>query len=361
MPGLYSQAKVFRFGSKVDDLLSGRHSAPLHVRLKPTNRCNHDCDYCCFRCPDLTLGERMNPRDEIPVHRMAAIAKDLVDMGVKAVTFSGGGEPLVYPAFEETARVLLDGGVKVAVLTNGALLKGSVADLLGERATWVRVSMDAASAHDYARTRKVGPGEFDRVCANIRNFARSRSGPCQLGVNYVVTRDNHGDTFRFLELMKELGADHVKVSEAVTSIHWEENRRYVASFHESVRVALDRARAELEDPDFKVVDRVLDPHVDRDANPYSKRYSRCPFIQCLTVIAADLNVYTCQDKAYTDSGWLGSLEEQGFRELWYHEDTVRRLQALDPSRACNHHCVAHEKNLLLLDFLEADGDHLEFV
>lgn len=361
MTGRYSGTKILHFHDKLEDLMAGRHSAPLHVRLKPTNRCNHRCGYCCYRCPDLYLGERMDPGDEIPPAKMAEIVEDLVGMGVKAVTFSGGGEPLLYPAFVETARALADGGVKIAALTNGALLRGEAAELLGERASWVRVSMDAADPERYARSRGVSARALDEVCDNLRRFAAARAGACVLGVNYVVTPGNSGEIYRFLELMKGLGVDHVKVSEAVVSVRWRENRDYVATFHRVARQAIDRARERLEDPSFSVVDRLLDPGAPAGADPYRKAYSRCPFAACLTVIAADLSVYTCQDKAYTDGGWLGSLRDGRFRDVWLARETRARLAAVDPARVCGHHCVAHDKNLTLLDYLAADLDHLEFV
>jgi hypothetical protein len=82
---------------------------------------------------------------------------------------------------------------------------------------------------------------------------------------------------------------------------------------------------------------------------------------CLTVIGADLNVYTCQDKAYTTGGLLGSIKGRSFRDLWLGDELRQRLRALDPAKDCRHHCVAHGKNLMLLDYLSADEEHLDFV
>ncbi|MCX7592081.1 MAG: radical SAM protein, partial [Kiritimatiellae bacterium] len=95
---IYTDTKIFHFPAKLHDLRVGRVSAPIHVRLKPTNRCNHRCVYCCFRNPQLPPYERMNEADEIPGEKLVQIADDLVTMGVRAVTLSGGGEPLCHPA-----------------------------------------------------------------------------------------------------------------------------------------------------------------------------------------------------------------------------------------------------------------------
>ena len=84
-------------------------------------------------------------------------------------------------------------------------------------------------------------------------------------------------------------------------------------------------------------------------------------IQSLIVIGSDMNVYTCQDKAYTNSGKLGSLKDTSFRELWNAPKTVERLKGLDPSVECNHHCTQHIKNLEILEYMEVNQKHLEFV
>ena len=81
----------------------------------------------------------------------------------------------------------------------------------------------------------------------------------------------------------------------------------------------------------------------------------------LTVIGADAMVYTCQDKAYTNGGRLGSIRDRRFKEFWFSDENREALARLDPSRHCTHHCVAHAKNLMLTEFLSLDPEHARFV
>jgi len=81
----------------------------------------------------------------------------------------------------------------------------------------------------------------------------------------------------------------------------------------------------------------------------------------LTIIGADLAVYTCQDKAYTPDGMLGSIRERRFRDFWLSEENARSLAAIDPSIACRHHCVASAKNERMNEYLALDPDHVMFV
>ena len=70
--------------------------SPVHVRIKPINKCNHDCWYCAYRVSNVQLGDQMQERDMIPYEKLNEIAEDIIDMEVKALTFSGGGEPVLY-------------------------------------------------------------------------------------------------------------------------------------------------------------------------------------------------------------------------------------------------------------------------
>jgi len=110
---------------------------------------------------------------------------------------------------------------------------------------------------------------------------------------------------------------------------------------------------------FAIIDKVHLP--DSGAESMERNYTWCPMAQCLTVIAADQNVYACQDKAYTTGGWLGSIRDTSFAALWAGPDLHKRLRTLNPSTDCRHHCVAHGKNLSLLDYFEVDQEHLDFV
>ena len=93
MQYVYSPLKMLHFHEKLRDLARGEVTPPVHVRLKPINACNHRCFYCCYRSENLFLSQRMREKDMIPREKMAEIVSDLAACGVKAVTFSGGGEP----------------------------------------------------------------------------------------------------------------------------------------------------------------------------------------------------------------------------------------------------------------------------
>ncbi|HLG37821.1 MAG TPA: hypothetical protein VI338_06770, partial [Nitrososphaera sp.] len=67
------------------------------------------------------------------------------------------------------------------------------------------------------------------------------------------------------------------------------------------------------------------------------------------------------DKAYTESGRMGSIADRTFKEFWFSEENQQFLKAFDPSVRCGHHCVSHSKNLAIHEYLSLDQEHSYFV
>lgn len=351
---IYSNIKAFAYPDHVRALSERRVVAPVHVRIKPINLCNHDCWYCAYRASQLQLGEAMDLRDKISEAKMFEIVDDLIAIGVEAVTFSGGGEPLLYKPLPEVIERLAAAGIRVAALTNGANLKGHMADAFARHGTWIRVSMDSWDDASCAENRNVKMGEFTRIVDNIRRFVGRRSR-CVTGVSFIIGEKNCGHVHDVCRMLKDIGVNHVKLAAAVVSNDGVENDRYHRRFAAQAKAEIGKALS-LRDEGFEVLD-----HYHVAGERFDKDYRICPYLQFLTVIGADCSVYTCQDKAYTAGGRLGSIKDCRFKDFWFSDENRGRLYAIDPSRDCRHHCVTHAKNVAIMDMLSLDPDHRSFV
>lgn len=351
MTRVYSSLKPLRF---LDRFKPGPVKAPVQVRIKPVNACNHNCWYCAYRVDNLQLGSGMDARDRLTAAKFDEIASDLASMGVKAVTFSGGGEPLIHARLPNAVRRLAAGGMRIGILTNGSLLRGEAAETLAAHATWVRVSMDGWDGPSYAASRGCGEDEFAEVMANLERFSAAAPA-CLLGASFIISRRNAEHILEFCRRAKDAGVRSVKLSACVTGNSTQENDDYHATIEKRVAEQIDEC-LKLAGPGFEVVN-----HYHRMSGRFDKTYRACRIGQLLTVIGADQNVYICQDKAYTVAGRLGSIAERSFKDFWFSEENSRALHAIDPSRDCRHHCVAHLKNLLLDEILDLDPAHSDFV
>jgi len=353
---LYTPMKIFHYPEKLKSLPRevAEITAPLHIRIKPTNACNHRCSYCAYRADNLQLGRDMSVKDQIPPDKMMEIIDDLAQMGVKAVTFSGGGEPFCYPYLAEAVRRLAAAKIKFAAITNGSRLEGEVGEIFARHASWLRVSIDGWDEDSYQAYRRVPRGEFSRVMKNMAEF-KQRGGGCYLGVSLIVDKNNAPHVYEFIEKLKATGVDSVKVSPCIVDNEGGKNNNYHRPFFDQVKGQVQKAKQDLGGNGFEI----YDAYHELDEK-FTKNYNWCPYLQILPVIGADLNVYSCQDKAYNlEEGLLGSIKEMRFKEFWFADKN--KFFKINPSRQCNHHCVANGKNKMVLEYLDADNEHLGFV
>lgn len=358
----YSDLKIFGFPEKIRSFQDGRITAPIYVRIKPINRCMHACHWCVYSDgktrakdrPELHLQshmhEAMKESDVMPTMKAIELLTDLGRIGTKAVTFSGGGEPFMHPDFDRIVMAAANAGLDFSAITNGQMLTGEIATLFTE-AKWVRISMDYTNAEEMVRSRNVAPRMFCQVISNIQQFSELRGcceSVCDLGINFIVTRENFTGLFRFAVEMKPF-VDNIRFS-PVYCAGFEE---YHAPIAAHVREQLAEMAA-LCDEDFSVNSTYdLDSPSKKPVRPFE----RCLYAQTVPVVGADLNVYACHNTAYSDHGRLGSIRDQSFREMWFSAEAAAKMHTLNPSKVCNHECANHSKVELFERLAQAASDN----
>ena len=348
--------KAFHFKDKIDSLPDSidKIMPPIQIRIKPTNVCAHNCWYCAYRAEDLQLGQDMVTKDYIPREKMMEIIEDIAQMGVKSVTFSGGGDPFHYPYLLDAAKKLSETKVKFASLTHGARLEGELAEVFASHATWIRISIDGWNDKSYSEFRRVPIGEFARVIKNLMNF-KKLNGKCYLGVCIIVDKRNFQHIYELTKRMNDIGVNSVKVAPCIVSNDGGENNEYHSSIFDRVKDEIARAQNDLAQEGFEIFDSY-----HGQLETFKKDYTWCPYLQVLPVIGADLNVYPCHDKAYNlTEGLIGSIKNIRFKDFWM--TNKEKFFKINPTLHCNHHCVVNANNKMILDYLNADREHLEFV
>lgn len=350
---LYSELKIFHHTDRINGFLNGERIAPIYVRIKPTNVCNQKCFYCAYADDNLYDGRKVDARESIPFELMKKILADLAEMKVKAVTFSGGGEPLCYPFVNEMLELTKSLGIDYSMITNGQALEGEAVTYLKD-AKWIRVSFDSAKASTYESIR--GVHTYDRVVNNIENFAHMKSQNCTLGINCVISKNNAEDVFAICALVKKLGADNIKLSPIAVK---ENTRDYHDLIKESVIEQIRLAKEKLEDDSFRIIDKYTCDLELPDF--YTKEYAKCYIQNFFAVIAADSKVYRCHQRAYTKAGELGDLTKMSFKELWFSKEVSDKIREFEPQKECCFRCAFDERNILLNDFVDIDHNHINFI
>ena len=79
----------------------------------------------------------------------------------------------------------------------------------------------------------------------------------------------------------------------------------------------------------------------------------------MTYIGADLSVYRCCNTAYNPHGYLGSLKDQRFIEMWNSDEKRERIASFNAS-SCER-CMFNNKNRVINYALETAPEHVDFV
>lgn len=345
----YSDLKIFYHIDKLSNMKHGVITSPIYVRIKPTNRCNHHCYYCSYADMDLNLRTGVKKTDEISWEILERTINEFREIGVKAVTFSGGGEPLVYQHINEAMQMVLDSDIELSIITNGQLLCGKSAEVLSN-AKWVRISMDSCNAKQFSSIRGVSEKKFDELVNNIKNFSIIKDRECEFGINCVVNHMNCDSIFQMALFAKSLGVNHIKFAARITK----DLDEYHSKFKKNVINQIELANRTLSDNHFKVIDKYTE-HFNFSA-VFHRIYNKCQIMQIVTVIAADSKVYPCHDKAYILGEELGDLKKQSFTDIW----KSYKFNEFNPMLKCNHHCVYDSRNILINKFFESDK-HRNFI
>lgn len=120
---------------------------PIHAWLAAHDICNHKCTFC-------SVGERAG--DVLPFPAIKQYFTDLAELGLRAVTLSGGGNSILYrcPETKTDFNGLVDFlhddlGLQIGVITNGCPMKDydgrkswkCVTPETLDKMTWCRISM----------------------------------------------------------------------------------------------------------------------------------------------------------------------------------------------------------------------------
>ena len=354
MKNVYSSIKIFHHKEALDCIERGEIGAPFYIRLKPTNICNHHCVYCTYGSGSTEQkSENRNNighMDMIPREKMLEIIEDMVSMGVKAVTFSGGGEPLTYPYIIEVANRMKENGIELSLISNGQLLAGEIAKVFYD-ARWVRISFDSPDAVEYVKLRGVSVQSFEKVIKNIADFSQKKSDKCVLGINFVISKYNHKRVYEAAKLLKKLGVDNIKFAAVIKN-----ERNYHEAIKDRVIEQIYRAKRDLESDDFRIINNYENDWMDK--NFVVHPFPICYTCRLVTVIAADQKIYLCHTRAYDSSGAIADIRGKRFKEAWFSGEVKKRLLDLKPQLECNNFCAYEERNELIQAYFDINYDVL---
>jgi MoaA/NifB/PqqE/SkfB family radical SAM enzyme len=318
--------------------------------LDLTNTCNHACPGCSFSYLINTS------KDQIPHELACEVIGEMAEMGVKAVTFSGGGEPLVYGVDKvlglmELVRRL---GMDCALITNGSFLVNPV---FLDLCTWIRVSLDAYDADTFGRFHGRSDKEFCKVVSNIRTMAsHPRSGT--LGVGFLT---DHGtlerrDYWQMAQFCSGLGVDYLQFRPLVVNMVDDPTLKGGGAFLTEKQMsdhteAFGKARAAWSKPGYRVM-WSGDKYAALAQPEFGRTYTSCHAHFLEAVISADSKVYACCHGQGIEKYCLGDLRELTFERIWRSDKARQVMAGINPKTDCPPACRLHPQNTILQTLVE---------
>ncbi len=334
-----STNKIFNHLDRVKELMETGETLPVVMEIDPTNNCIHKCPNCYLSGNRFTNSSLSFDFIKKAIDQTAPF--------LKAVVFTGGGEPLCNPETPKAIKYAFSKKLSVALITNGGLLDKEKAEIIVNCCEWVRVSIDAYDENDYAKIHGMDKEHLQKVWHNVGLLVEAKKKyykKCTIGVAYLVNSQNRKNMLKFAEKAKKVGVDYCQFR----PFHYSKFN-FLDSLSEVKKIESDK---------FKIIASMQRIVKDEgDFNVCLGDYFR-------TVLAADGYLYPCCFTRGHKEFRLGNLAKNDFVSIWksIRKKRVFKNKLKTPNAPFLHLCKMDYLNKLLWTIYQSKNlKHKNFV
>lgn len=333
---VYTFNKILYHLDRLDKLKNGKPIMPLMIELHLEAYCNDNCDFCGFREENgtnlemlkLINGEsseenkpigRPSDKSKIPFDVVMSLPKIMKENNIPACIMSGGGEPTIYPKFDEILDEFITNGIEIGLITNGSGLNEIRIDKIVKNCTWIRISMDSADAETHKKIHRTPNSDFERRLKLLNMLIEKKKEygtDIVIGVSYIITNDNYGAIDKAVELYKDV--DSLRFSFAndmggieANNVVQEQSIAKVKKYQET-------------DPNISL--SVITQSDCVDMNDFDK----CHIQHFNWVIGADAILYPCCVMAYHPNFAMADLRKVNLNDIVNNKIVHDQMFNLDP-------------------------------
>jgi len=249
------------------------------------------------------------------------------DWGVKAVCLGGGGDPTCHPDYLPMLEECKKYGLDIGMPSNGYLINNKNAwETICRTNKWIGFSIDAGNKEDYAITKGVPEGHFEKVIDNLRNIAKTKKtleSKLNIGYKFLIETTNYKSIYSAIKIASEIGCNTIQVRPAISP-----NQVKLFKEHgDEIWNQVQKGREEFENEDFKVMGV---QHKFKSNMEKKHDFKKCRATMLTTTWCADGKVYLCTDTRGNPWALLGEhypnpekfIKEWGNKKHW---DIVDRI------------------------------------
>lgn len=307
----------------------GSFAYPICLEIDPSNTCPLNCRNCFWKKYRKKVGEK------IPRKKLLSLVKQAANLEVKAIIWTGGGEPLSNFATTDAIKLSHDLGLKNGLFTNGILLDEKKAVILAENLDWIRFNMAGSDRKSYSLAHQVSADVFNSVCNNIKDFVKTGEKRVDIGIGAAINPKNFEGIKKLPYLAAGLGVEYFQGKLDFEQIGTDE---YIKWWGSTVIPYFDKVEEELKEK-IKI-------HVFRDPIVRKTEVLYCHAHRVITAITADGKVVFCKMRRDQKETTLGSIYRNNLKEIFeggkqkeiagkIHPKTCKILNVFCPYRTTN--------------------------
>lgn len=359
--------KIYANAPTVLDLLKGKNPSPILVEVDPSNACNHGCYFCISSYIHLPESKDLRTYDKsvMPRDMLIKLCDSFIRMGVKAINWTGGGEPTVNPSLKEAIEYIgHNSDIEMGMFTNGTLLdKYDLFETLVDNMTWVRISVDAGTSKTYNSVRRTkGNQNWDKMVSNLEKLLevnKSKGKKIDIGVGFVITPDSYTEILDFAKFFSKYDLDYCQYKPEIVNREREGGKqREIHFWKNNVDPLLNEAKNILGNK-FQINGYKLND-LENDPEFFGRTYKKCLGSQIQPCVGADGNVYVCTNhRGYKEYSY-GSLFEKSFEDIWgdinKRKEIMNQIENVECFKNCTQLCKPHESNKAIWNIYQNFGN-----
>lgn len=352
------QAKIHANVDRVIEHIETGYTAPILVEVDPSNACNHACSFCLssYIHFEKYKGTETFDRSMMSEEVLMNLCKDFVKMGVRAINWTGGGEPTLNKHLKEAIQYCGQNGIKMGMFTNGTLFdKWDMYETLVEHMTWVRISVDAGTKETYNGVRRArGNQDWDGMVYNLSKLIEVNNKSdkkIDIGVGYVISPDTYKEIVDFANFFKDFDLSYCQYKPEIVIREDGGQQRSLEFWKNEVQPRLEEAKSILGDKyqvnGYKFEDLAM------DREKFGRHYKKCLGSQVSPCVGADGHVYVCTNHRGWKQYSYGNLYETSFEKIWSdlsrRQEVMHLIEEVECFKNCTKLCKPHESNKAMWD------------
>ncbi|MFA4842348.1 MAG: ElyC/SanA/YdcF family protein, partial [Candidatus Omnitrophota bacterium] len=401
---LASTRKWIHHPECVEKALEGKfyEIMPVTVQLVPSLLCNFlcwGCTYALMKGDSRNLdprGHLSRPRNEDKVMQLELMRKvidDLKDIGTKAVTFTGGGEPLSNPCTLDAMQYAKERGLDIGLFTNGSLLdEPKIKRIISLDPTFVRLSINAGTPHihDAIHGLRRNSGIFAKVVNNLRLLAKEKikqGSNGEVSVGYIVNPLNVAEIKILAGILKDIfnesPAGGITGFLIRPTVNYESGKQYPKNLNSVLNELYKQLPREVDawrdflfkgiqfpqwvwEMALEEIEHNVKPIINTTSielgvpkqkfndvsHPSPKSYDKCLACSHISFISPpQASVYICLEWGGIDDFMIGNLSEESMAQVWKNNRRREVIDMINIKQALKHRCppvcAMHELNIML--------------